>query len=166
MSKLITEKQVVKVSGVLRELTVIKDSSGKILHKILTPLRIQFRIKDILEIVIGSMLIAIPIAFTQEAWMISEELPMINILAIAGVSILMVAVFVYFKYYQGVLLQHPFEFLKRLFFTYAISLLVAMFLMTLIEKAPWDTDMILAWKRTIIVALPASLSGSIADTLR
>jgi uncharacterized membrane protein len=38
--------------------------------------------------------------------------------------------------------------------------------LTLLDKAPWQTDSILALKRTIIIAFPASLSAAVADMIK
>jgi hypothetical protein len=47
-----------------------------------------------------------------------------------------------------------------------LSLLVVGLLMTLIEKCPWGTDNILAVKRIIIAAFPASMAATLSDTLK
>ena len=38
-------------------------------------------------------------------------------------------------------------------------------ILTLIDKAPWSTDMILAIKRTALAAFPASMSAAVANML-
>ena len=55
---------------------------------------------------------------------------------------------------------------KRVFFTYLISLGIVSIIMTLIQQAPWGTNWILALKRIVIVAFPASMSGTLVDTIR
>jgi hypothetical protein len=47
-----------------------------------------------------------------------------------------------------------------------VSLIVVGVLLTIIENCPWQTDYILAIKRIIIVAFPASMSATIADVLK
>jgi len=39
-------------------------------------------------------------------------------------------------------------------------------LLTIIEVAPWSTDLALTIKRMIIVAFPASMSAVVADTIK
>jgi uncharacterized membrane protein len=50
--------------------------------------------------------------------------------------------------------------------TYVISLLVVAGFLTMIQKAPWEADLLLALKRTIIVAFPASMSATISDIIK
>ena len=46
------------------------------------------------------------------------------------------------------------------------ALLVVAVLMTLIQQCPWGTDTLLAIKRVIIVAFPASMSAVATDALK
>jgi hypothetical protein len=45
-------------------------------------------------------------------------------------------------------------------------LLVVGLLLTIIQKCPWGTDNLLAVKRILIVAFPASMSAAVSDTLK
>jgi len=62
--------------------------------------------------------------------------------------------------------KHFFEFVKRVLAIYIISLVVVGVLLTLIEQAPWTTDLLLALKRMIVVGVPASMSAAVADMLK
>ena len=55
---------------------------------------------------------------------------------------------------------------KRVVWMYGISFVVVTIILIIIDKAPWGADWILAFKRTIIVAFPSSLSGTIAGNLK
>ena len=39
-------------------------------------------------------------------------------------------------------------------------------LLTVIQKAPWTTDTLLAVKRMLIVAFPASMSAAVSDAFK
>jgi len=58
------------------------------------------------------------------------------------------------------------EFFKRAVATYIISSLVVGMLLTLIQRAPWAADPILAFKRAVVAAFPSSMSAAAADTIK
>jgi uncharacterized membrane protein len=58
------------------------------------------------------------------------------------------------------------EFVKRIFGTYIITLFIVGILLTSIDRAPWFADFDVALKRTIIVSLPACLGGAVADLVK
>lgn len=154
------------MGGLLKELLVIKDEGGKVLHKTLSPFMVEFHLKDALQVVIGAAILSIPVSFTQEVWDLGGILPLNSVLGILLISILFISAFVYFNFYKGDTKGHRTEFLKRIGFTYLLSFGVVAVLMTLIQQAPWQADWVLALKRIIIVAFPASMSGTLVDTLK
>jgi uncharacterized membrane protein len=164
--KLKTMRRVIRIGGRLRELTVVKDEAGKVLHRFLSPLMVEFQLKDALQVIVGAAILSIPVSFTEEVWNLGEKLPLNNIFGILAISLLFIAAFVYFNFYKGNVKRHQFEFIKRVLFTYLISLGIVAIIMTLIQQAPWGTNWILAIKRIIIVAFPASMSGTLVDTIR
>ncbi|MFH1820595.1 MAG: DUF2391 family protein [Candidatus Nealsonbacteria bacterium] len=164
--KLKTTRKIIRVGGLLRELLVIKDEGGRVLHKTLSPFMVEFHFKDAFQVIIGAAILSIPVSFTEEVWNLGEKLPLNNVLGILLMSLLFISAFVYFNFYKGNVKGHGFEFLKRIVFTYLLSLGVVSILMTLIQQAPWQLDYVLALKRIIIVTFPASMSGTLVDTLK
>lgn len=149
-----------------QDVIMMHDESGGLLQKIILPFRIDFHLRDMVQVIVGGSLLALPISFTEEIWRLGELLPLLNILGIAFLSILFISIFSYHQYYRDCLKTHWFEFMKRVIFTYFCTLLLVGFILTLIERAPWQTDLILAIKRVVLVAFPASLSATVVDTLR
>ena len=49
---------------------------------------------------------------------------------------------------------------------YGIALIVVAVLLTTIDKCPWGIDNLVAMKRVIIVAFPASMSAAVSDLLK
>ncbi len=41
---------------------------------------VEFRPRDLLQVLVGSSLLAIPMAFTAETWELGEQLPIINVI--------------------------------------------------------------------------------------
>ena len=125
----------------------------------------KFNLQDVAEITIGSVLLAFPIAVTEEVWVISEELPIGRTLLISFVSIMFIAFFGYYLFYRSYAKTRLPEFVLRVITVYVITLLISGFILLAIDKFPIMTDPIVAIKRTIIVALPASFSATIIDSL-
>ncbi len=160
--------EVMRIGGKLKEIITVHDAKGKVLHHFMQPLMVEFHWKDFFQVVVGASLLAIPVAFTEETWRLGATLPLNNILGIMALSIAFVAIFAFYHYYkeQNRIQDYFDEFLKRAIITYAVSFCVVGLILFLIQQAPWSTDALLAFKRTAIVTFPASMSASLADTLK
>lgn len=162
----IKETTIKRIGGYLHRIVPIADKSGEIISYALKPLMLEFKPRDIMQVAVGSALLAIPVSLTEEAWSLGESLPISNIVIIAIISILMIAIFVFYNFYKITLKGYVVEFLKRVIGTYLISIIVVGLILTLIQKCPWEIDNLLAIKRIIIVAFPASMSGTLSDTIK
>jgi uncharacterized membrane protein len=161
-----TQRQTIRVAGRLKEVVTVRDEKGTILHKLMSPIMVEFYARDVMQVVVGATILAIPVAFTEETWNLGMSLPLGNVLAILGVSLVFIASFVYYNFYKGRMHGNKDEFVKRVVSTYVISFLVVALLLTIIQRAPWSTDMLLAVKRVILVSLPASMSAAVADMIK
>lgn len=162
-----TKKEIIRVAGKLKEVIMVHDEKGNILHKIVSPLMVEFYPRDVIQVIVGATILAIPVAFTEETWRLGEILPLYKVFGIMGMSFFFIAVFVYYNFYRKELMHdHWDEFLKRVISTYIISFTVVALILTLIEQAPWATNHILAIKRVILVAFPASMSAAVADMIK
>ena len=162
----IKETTIERIGGYLHRVVPIADKSGEIISYALKPLMLEFKPRDIMQVIIGSALLALPVALTEEAWNLGISLPSINVSIIALLSLSLISVFVYFNFYKVTLKGYVFEFIKRVIGTYLISLLVVATFLTIIQKCPWGIDNLLAIKRIIIVAFPAAMSGTLSDTIK
>lgn len=150
----------------LHRIIPIIDASGKVIQRVVKPLMVELRARDIVQVVVGASILAIPAGFTEETWNLGEQLPMANIIVIALTSVLFVGLFVYFNFYREYIHEYRWDFVKRVVVIYTMSLVVVGALLTLIGKCPWGVDNVLALKRIIIVALPSSLSAAVSDALK
>ncbi len=172
MAKAIIEdaaKTVIKRLGKSRQLHAIIpvfDSSGQLIKQVVKPLMVELEFKDVMQIIVGSTILAIPMAFTEETWQLGERLPLLNISILSLLSLSFIALFVYVNFYHNYLKGYVFEYIKRVLTIYIISLLVVAGLMTVIQQCPWDTDALLAIKRVILVAFPASMSAVATDAMK
>ena len=155
-----------RIGGYLHKVTPVADKSGEILSYALRPLMVEFKPRDILQVFVGSALLAIPVSFTEEAWQLGETLPNANILGITLLSLLLTSLFIYFNFYRLNFKGHEFDFAKRVLGTYLISMIVVGIILTLIDKCPWGIDNLLAVKRIVIVAFPAAMSGTLSDSIK
>jgi uncharacterized membrane protein len=155
-----------RIGGYLHKVVEIKDSSGKIIQTVISPFMVELRPKDIMQIIIGATVLAIPVGLTEEAWILAQQLQAKNVVILAVLSVSFMSLFIYFNFYRFHLKGYYTQYIKRVTATYLLSLLVVGILLTIIEKCPWGTDNILALKRIIITAFPASMAATISDTLK
>jgi len=161
-----TRYTVKRIEGRLHMITPIVDGAGKVLQHVVTPLMVELRRRDIMQIIVGASVLAIPVGFTEETWNLGERLPLANVLALTIISILFIAAFVYFNFYRNHLRGYVLEYVKRVIAIYILALIVVGVLLAIIDKTPWGTDGALAVKRIIIVAFPASMSAAISDSIK
>jgi uncharacterized membrane protein len=153
-------------NGYLHRVIPIFDKSGAIVQRVVKPLMVEFRLRDALQTVVGASILAIPAAYTEEAWNLGRDLPIANISAIALLSIVFIAMFVYFNFYKSYIAQYRVQFIVRVTSTYVVSIVVVAILLTIIEQCPWGIDNVLALKRIVVVAFPASMSATVTDALK
>jgi uncharacterized membrane protein len=153
-------------NGHLHRVIPIFDKSGKIVQRVVKPLMVEFRVRDVVQTIVGASILAIPAAYTEEAWNLGRDLPVANISAIATMSMLFIAAFVYFNFYKSYIAEFKTQFVIRTISTYVIALVVVATLLTLIGQCPWGTDNLLALKRIIVVGFPASMSATVTDALK
>lgn len=155
-----------RIGGYLHKIVPILDETGKVVNNIVTPFQVELKPRDIFQIIVGAYLLAVPVAFTEEVWVLSEELPVPNVAMVGVISLFFVSCFVYSNFYRHILKENFFSFIKRVVATYGCSLLAVALFLSVIQKCPWDLDSTLAIKRIILVSFPASMSATLSDTLK
>lgn len=166
MSKLKVKKELIQTEGKIKEILTIHDEKGKVLKRVFRPLMVEFHPKDLVQVIVGSAILAIPVGFTEETWRLGEQLPITNVLIFLLLSIGFLSVFTYYNYYRGRMREHYSKFFMRVISTYVFSFIVVAGLLTLIQRTPWSADWILAFKRVTIVAFPSSMSAAVADMIK
>jgi uncharacterized membrane protein len=155
-----------RIGGYLHRIIPIFDSAGKILNYAVSPLMVEFRLRDFMQVVVGASILAFPIALTEEVWKLGEELPLINAFALSGLGLIFIAFFVYFNFYRYMFREHKIEYVKRVLFIYFTSLTIVAIVLTILQKCPWQSNLDVAIKRVLIGAFPAAMSASISDILK
>ena len=128
--------------------------------------RALFGLQDVGEIIVGAILLAFPIAITEEVWTLSRELPLGRVLWISLSSIVVISWFGYYLYYRSSLRKNWRDFLKRIGTIYFLTLFISALTLASIDKLHLFTEPILAIKRAIIVAFAASFVATVVDSLR
>ena len=155
-----------RIGGYLHKVVPIADKSGDIISYALKPLMVEFKPRDIIQVAVGSAMLAIPVALTEEAWNLGASLPNLNVALVGIISLLLIGLFVFFNFYRHNIKGHGWEFVKRTLGTYLISLVVVAVILTILEKCPWGVDNALAIRRMVIVAFPAAMSGTLSDMIK
>ncbi len=160
------ETEIKRINGYLKEVITFIDSSGKPISHIINPIMVELRPRDILQLFVGSFLIASPLCFTEEIWSLSESLAMGNIHALLIVSVFVIISFIYLNFYKHRLRGNTLNFLKRVFATYIISISSVILMLTLIDKFPIFSNTVIAWKRVTIITFPSLFGAVITDYLK
>jgi len=134
--------------------------------KVMEPSKTKFGVKHILQAIVGATLLAIPIGFTEETWRLGETLPLWNIVVLLIISLFFIAIFVYRNFSRNVPNFYWIDMVKRIVVIYILSFMIVAIILSVIQRAPWSVDGILAFKRTVIVTFPSALSAAIAGNLK
>lgn len=153
-------------NGYLHRIVPIVDKAGNVVQRLIKPLEVEYRLRDVLQTVVGASILAIPAAYTEETWDLGSQLPAANIAGIAVLSVVFIATFVYFNFYKSYFAQFKAQYFIRVIATYLVSLLVVATLLALVDKTPWGVDNALAIKRIIVVGFPAAMSATVADAIK
>ena len=71
-----------------------RDETRIIFKKITDPFFHEFHLKDVLQVLIGASILAIPVGFTKEVWDLGSSLPITNIFSFIILSLLFISLFV------------------------------------------------------------------------
>lgn len=120
--------------------------------------------EDIIQVCIGSAILATPIAFTEEAWNLSQKIPTFKIYLIFITSILLNACFIFYGVYEGSIKGKGIKFIFRIIINYALTFLTVGYILYLIDIIQHPTEFMSWISKIILISLPASLSGAIVDS--
>ncbi len=123
------------------------------------------KVKDVAEIGIGSLLLAFPLAVTEEVWNLSEELTMLRAIMISFASLVVISIFVYTAYDHDGVFPRRRDFYFRVVATYVVTFLVCVSILAAIDRLDLFTNTGVALKRTVIVAFPASFAATVVDSI-
>lgn len=136
----------------------------------LSPIKTSFDFHDLLQVIIGASVLAVPVGFTEETWVLGEILPLLNILILIVLTLFFIGIFTFFHYHKEHMHSNPrrhlSELSKRVLVTYLLSFVIVSILLGIIQVTPWVLDPIVAFKRVAIVTFPSAIGATISDTIK
>jgi uncharacterized membrane protein len=82
------KENVQQLSGRLHRIHPILDAAGKVVQYAISFLRVELRHRDHMQIIVGSSVLAVPIGSTQETRDFGQNLSLVNVVALAFLSII------------------------------------------------------------------------------
>ena len=156
-----------RINGRLHSIDEIRSEAGELLSRVASPLRVEFKPEDIAQLIVGSLMLGVPVALTEEVWNLGAALSPVRIFLIVILSLAVNSFFVKVLFYpkQTDLSEYRYQFIMRVVMAYTIALLTALLLLDIIGMGLL-ADPILAIKRAVIIALPASFAATSVDYIR
>ncbi|MBV1913658.1 MAG: DUF2391 family protein [Cycloclasticus sp.] len=127
-------------------------------------MKLSFNLEDASQVAIGAFALAVPISFSEEAWKLGETLPLTNLLMVFILSIVFLGFFAYESVFQGSIKYRVPVFLWRIVIAYTITAIVVALVLFSLNKLPLLTDTLVAFKRLIVITMPASMGAIIVDS--
>jgi len=119
--------------------------------------------EDIIQVVIGASALAVPVAFSEESWRLSETLPLRNVLLLLLLSIIFIGLYSIQGIFQGKVKHRLFHFILRILIDYGITLIIVFIILFALNRMPLFDEPLIAIKRIILLSFPASMGGVIVD---
>ena len=120
-------------------------------------------IEDIIQVIVGSSALTIPVAFSEESWRLSETLPLFNLLIIIVLSLLFINIYSFQGIFQGQVKHRLSHFVLRTIIDYSVTFFVVFIILFALNRMPLLEEPLIAIKRIIILSFPASMGGVIVD---
>ncbi len=127
-------------------------------------MKISFNWEDASQVFVGAFALAVPISFSEEAWQLGETLPLTNLTMLFSLSVLFLAIFTYQSVFQQNIRHRVPVFLLRIVIAYLIAALVAALVLFCLDKLPILTDPLTAFRRIVVVTMPASMGAIVVDS--
>jgi len=127
-------------------------------------MNLSFNLEDASQVAIGAFALAVPISFSEEAWKLGETLPLTNLLYIFILSVVFLSFFAYESVFQGNIKYRIPVFISRIIIAYLIAALIVALILFSLDKLPLVTEPVIAFKRLIVITMPASMGAIIVDS--
>jgi uncharacterized membrane protein len=125
---------------------------------------LSFNLEDASQIAIGAFALAVPVSFSEEAWRLGETLPFINLLLLFLLSVFFLSFYAYESVFQGKIKYRALVFGFRIIIAYLIAGCVVALVLLSLGKFPLFSAPATAFKRLIIITMPASMGAIVVDS--
>ena len=123
----------------------------------------SFNLEDAGQIFVGAFALAVPISFSEEAWQLGESLPTANLALLFLLSYLFLSIYAFESVYQRNINGRVMEFISRIVIAYILTIMIVALVLLCIDKLPVLDSPLVALKRVIVIAMPASMGAIIVD---
>ncbi len=127
-------------------------------------MNLSFNLEDASQVTIGAFALAVPVSFSEEAWKLGETLPLINLFFIFILSVFFLSIFAYESVFQANIKYRISVFISRIVIAYVMAALVVALVLSSLDKFPLITEPAIAFKRLIVITMPASMGAIIVDS--
>ncbi|MGB7997104.1 MAG: DUF2391 family protein [Photobacterium halotolerans] len=124
----------------------------------------KFNAEDLGQIVIGAFALGVPISFSEEAWQLSESLPLLNLSVLVVLTLAFMGLYAYQSMFGQNIRKRVPVFLARVLGAYLITYLVVCLILFSLNQFPLIDNWVVAVKRALIIAMPASMGAIIVDS--
>lgn len=93
-----------------------------------------------------------------------RTLPLMNLVALLFVSLIFLSIFTYQSVFQGNVRRRLFGYFLRIVIAYGLASLVVAITLFCLNKFPILDDPLIALKRLIVIAMPASMGAIVVDS--
>lgn len=120
--------------------------------------------EDVIQVVVGASALAVPIAFSEEAWNLSRTLPIQNTVFLVFLSVLFLGLYSFQSIFQGNIKHRVKTFIYRNILDYCLTLFVVFIVLLALNRMPVISETIVAIKRVLILSFPASMGAVVVDS--
>ena len=120
--------------------------------------------EDLSQLIIGSSILSVPIAFTEEAWNLSRSIPILNLILVFLLSISFISIYAYRGIFQGIVKARLKTYFLRVIFGYLVTVFVVIIVLFALNKFPILSEPSIAIKRVVIISFPASMGAIVFDS--
>lgn len=126
---------------------------------------LRFNSEDAAQVLVGSFSLAVPIAFTEEAWRLGESLPWPNLALVFALSLSFLGLFAYQSVFDGEISDRIAHFCLRLILGYGLALSVVAIVLLSLNRFPLFDEPLVTLRRLVVVGMPASMGAIVVDSL-
>ncbi|BCL69854.1 hypothetical protein TUMSATVNIG1_18090 [Vibrio nigripulchritudo] len=127
-------------------------------------MRYSFNVEDASQILVGAFALAVPIAFSEEAWRLGETLPSFNLALLVFLSVIFLGLYTYVSVFQRQIENRKWDFLIRIAAAYFIAATVVALVLLSINKLPLMMEPLVSIKRIVVITMPASMGAIVVDS--
>ena len=127
-------------------------------------MKLSFNAQDASQIFVGAFALAVPVAFSEEAWRLGETLPGAKLWLLFGLSVIFLALYTYESVFQRTISKRKMVFVFRIITAYLMAACVVALVLYCLDKLPFWEEPMVAFKRVIVITMPASMGAIIVDS--